>query len=304
MFANTFAAGGRVVRWWFHVNGTVTPGYDGSGNAIKISQSNISDVKSILDAAFAAGVSVNISLWSFDMLDATSTDDAEGISATTLANNKNLLTLDANRTAYIANVLTPLATALKGYHGLYSYEIFNEAEGMASDVTNAGWAESKVPEANIQRTVNWFASAIHDADPSVLVTTAAWTFQACDDRAGATNYYSDAALQAAGGKTNGTLDYYEVHYYSNDGTGNSPFVNKASFWDLDKPVLMGEFYALATDGVAADNIYTTLFGNGYKGAWAWEYTASSGNAADSQWPSMQAPMEALYKADASSLNCQ
>jgi hypothetical protein len=300
MFANTFAAGGRVVRWWLHTNGTVTPGYDSSGNAVVISQANISDIKSILDAAFAAGVSVNISLWSFDMLQS----GMEGISATTLTNNKNLLTVDANRTAYITNVLTPLVTALKGYHGLYSYEIFNEAEGMASDVPDAGWAATTIPEANIQRTVNWFASAIHDADSSALVTTAAWTFQACDDRPGTTNYYSNAALQNAGGMTNGTLDYYEVHYYADNGTGNSPYVNKATFWDLDKPVLMGEFYALATDGVAVDDIYTTLFTNGYKGAWAWEYTASSGNTANTQWPAMQAPMEALYTADAASLNCQ
>jgi hypothetical protein len=302
MFANTFAAGGRVVRWWFHTNGTVTPGYDGSGNALPISAANIADVKSILDAAYAAGVSVNISLWSFDMLQS----GMEGISAATLTNNKNLLTVDANRQAYITNVLTPLATALKGYHGLYSYEIFNEPEGMAnkSDVPDAGWAATTIPEANIQRTVNWFASAIHNADSTALVTNAAWTFEACNGQAGKKNFYSNAALQTAGGKTNGTLDYYEVHYYADDGSANSPFVNKSTFWDLDKPILMGEFYALATDGVAVNNIYTTLFGNGYKGAWAWEYTASSGNAANTQWPAMQAPMQALYKADASSLNCQ
>ena len=28
-FKNTYAAGGRVIRWWFHTNGTVTPGYGG-----------------------------------------------------------------------------------------------------------------------------------------------------------------------------------------------------------------------------------------------------------------------------------
>jgi hypothetical protein len=299
MFANTYAAGGRVVRWWFHTNGTTTPGYDSNGLAKPISQQNIADLKSILDAAYAAGVSVTISLWSFDMLQ----QGQEGISSTTLTSNTNLLTVDANRQAYVDNVLTPLATALAGYHGLYAYEIFNEPEGMASDVKNAGWAGAKVPEASIQKTVNWFAAAIHAADASALVTNAAWTFQACANIAGSTNYYSDAALQAAGGKQSGTLDFYEVHYYTDNGASNSCFTNPASHWGLDKPIVMGEFYAVATDGVAANDLYTKAFDNGYHGAWAWEYTQSGGNMANTQWPAMQAPMQALYTAHASSLDC-
>jgi hypothetical protein len=264
---------------------------------VVFSQSNIDDIKGILDEAYAAGVSVNISLWSFDMLQ----QGMENISATTLTNNKNLLTVDSNRQAYITNVLTPLATALKGYHGLYSYEIFNEPEGMASDVPNAGWAAAKVPEASIQRTVNWLAAAIHDADPNVLVTNAAWTFQAVS---GSTNYYSDTALVNAGGKSNGTLDFYEVHYYTDNGASNSCFTNTAAHWGLTKPIVMGEFYALVTDGVAIDDLYTKIFANGYAGAWAWEYEPSGGDMANTSWPAMQAPMEALYSADQSSVECQ
>src|SRR5262252_1795020 len=42
LFQNTFAAGGRVVRWWYHTNGTVTPGYDGNGLARPITAAAIS----------------------------------------------------------------------------------------------------------------------------------------------------------------------------------------------------------------------------------------------------------------------
>ncbi len=179
LYTNVYAAGGRIVRWWFHTNGAVTPGYT-NGEATPISQSNINDVKSILDAAYSAGVAVNISLWAFDML--------SGGQSAPITNNMNLLTNDTDRQAYITNVLTPLATALKGYHGLYSWEIFNEPEGMT---TEHGWTTSgggqEIDESYIQKTTNWFADAIHTADPSALVTLGAWTFLANSPAVG-TNY--------------------------------------------------------------------------------------------------------------------
>ena len=285
IFENTYAAGGRVVRWWFHTNGTVTPGYQGNGMAQDLPASHTAGVKAILDAAHAAHVAVNISLWSFDMEQGST----ENISAATTTNNTNLLTVDAYRQAYIDNYLTPLVTALKGYPGLYSYEIFNEPEGM----TPSGWAQNKViPESAIQKTVNWLASAIHTADPSALVTSSAQTFQTCSGVSGMASDYSDAALVAAGGKANGTLDYYEVHYYESNGTQYSCFLHPASYWKLDKKLVMGEFYSAATDGVAQDSAYTYLYDNGYNGAWAWSYT----EVAPYTWPSMQVPMQDLYTA--------
>jgi len=162
VFQNTYGAGGRVARWWFHTNGSVTPGYDANGLALPISCADIADVRSILDTAYEAGVMVNISIWSFDML--------EKLTPELQTNNKNLLTVDTNRQAYIDNVLTPLVTALKGHPGLYSWEIFNEPEGMATGSSYTGQGGTSVDESYIQRSVNWFAAAIHDADPSARVT--------------------------------------------------------------------------------------------------------------------------------------
>ncbi len=269
LFANTFNAGGRVVRWWLHTNGTVTPGYDGQGMAQALPAQDIADIKSVLDAAHAAGVGVNLSLWSFDMLQGPGS--GEDIPTNVLTDNQLLLTTDANRNAYITRVLVPLATALKGYPGLYSWEIFNEPEGM----TPAGWTGNStnmgltVSEAVIQKCVNLFASAIHTADPNALVTNGAVTLQYAAD-------YSDANLVAAGGAANGTLDFYEAHYYAGNGSKVSPFTHTAASWNLPdtKPIVIGEFYALATDGVAADDTYTTLYSQGYGGAWAWQYESN------------------------------
>ncbi len=285
IFKNTYAAGGRVVRWWFHTNGSVTPGYDSSGKAQKLPQSHIDGVKSILNAAHAAGVEVNLSLWSFDMLQSNA--------GNAHTNNQALLENDSNRLAYITNYLTPLVTALKGTPGLYSWEIFNEPEGMGPN----GWATYRTTEAFIQKTVNWFAGAIHTADPSAIVTNGAVTFDYCSNVSGKTNDYSDSALRAAGGKQNGTLDYYEVHYYTSNGSSNSCFTHSASSWKLDKKLVMGEFAAQATDGVAQNDLYTNLYTNGYDGSWAWSYEA------DYPWPAMQVPMQNLFKAHSDVGSC-
>ena len=162
-------------------------------------------------------------------------------------------------------------------------------------MTPSGWATYRVAESYIQKTVNWFAAAIHTADPTALVTNGSQEFQYCSNVAGKTNYYSDAALIAAGGKQNGTLDFYEVHYYTVNGTSNSAFLHPASYWGLDKKLVMGELYAKDTDGVLANDVYTYLYTNGYDGAWTWAYTA------DDPWPSMQAPMQALYTAQSAAV---
>jgi hypothetical protein len=290
IFKNTYNAGGRVIRWWFHTNGTVTPGYDSSGLAVQLPASHTAGVKAILNAAATNKVAINISLWSFDML-----QGSESIPAATLANNKSLLENDTNRQAYITNYLTPLVTALKGTPGLYSYEIFNEPEGMGA----SGWSTGgRTTEAYIQKTVNWLAAAIHTADPTALVTNGAQTFDYCSNGvSGKTNDYSDTALRSAGGKQNGTLDFYEVHYYTVNGASDSCFTYPASHWGLtDKKLVMGEFAAAATDGTALNDLYTKIYSNGYNGAWAWSYDA------DYVWPAMQTPMQNLYTAQQSTIN--
>jgi len=280
IFQNTHDAGGRVVRWWFHTNGTVTPGYNPDGTVKLIQQSHIDGVKAILATANSVGVAVNISLWSFDM--------AQDSAARVAANNKNLLTEDSIRQSYIDNYLTPLVTALKGTPGLYSYEIFNEPEGMST----TGWATQwKVDISYIQKAVNQWAAAIHAADPTVLVSNGSQTM---DYR----TKYTDGALTAAGGESTGTLDFYQVHFYQSNGQGNNVFANDRSHWGLsDKPLVIGEFSIDGTSPVSGNQSYTYLYEHGYDGAWAWAYTAND------KWPSMQAPLQALDSAHSDVANC-
>ena len=66
---------------------------------------------------------------------------------------------------------------------------------------------------------------------------------------------------AAGGKTNGTLDFYEVHYYTSNGASDSCFTYPASHWALDKKLVDGDLPAAATDGTAPNDLYTKIFSN-------------------------------------------
>jgi hypothetical protein len=278
IFQDTYSAGGRVVRWWFHTNGSVTPGYNSDGTVKKIQQSHIDGVKAILAAANAVGIGVTISLWSFDMA-----QDNAGAAA---ANNKNLMIQDSIRQSYVDNYLTDLVKGLKGTPGLYAYEIFNEPEGMSTTGWSTQW---KIDISYIQKAVNQWTAAIKAADPTIPVTNGSQTM---DYR----SKYSDSALVEAGGKATGTLDFYEVHYYQVNGSGNNVFANPRSFWGLsDKKLVIGEFAAYANDTspVAVSDSFTYLFTNGYDGAWAWSYTEGNSNY---KWPSMQTPMKNLYTA--------
>jgi len=305
IFKNVKASGGSAVRWWFHTTGITTPGYDSSGKAKAISNDNIADLKKILDAAHAEGVGLVISLWSFGMLDSDQTTDA-----TVRANNKLLLENDTNRQAYIDNVLTPMVTSLKGYPGLYAWEIFNEPEGMSSD--NGGWTKpdtGRTPAVNLQKTVNWFTAAIHTADPAALVTSSANNFATLSPSRGK-NLWSDSALTTAGGKANGKLDFYQVHYYNtySGANANSPFTHPQSYWGLDKKVVIGEFWTDTTDGVQAADLFTTLHSNQYAGAWAWQYVSVDNpppmSGASTIWPAMKAPMDKLLAAAPADLTCK
>ena len=285
IFKDTSDAGGRIVRWWFHTNGTVTPGYNSDGTVKKIQQSHIDGVKAILAAANSAGLGVVISLWSFDM--------AQDNASTAAANNKNLMTQDSIRQSYIDNYLTDLVKGLKGAPGLYAYEMFNEPEGMSTTGWSTQW---KIDIKYIQTAVNWWAAAIHAADPTVPVTNGSQTMDYCSNVSGKKNYYSDSALTTAGGKATGTLDFYEVHYYKVNGSSVNVFANPRSYWGLsEKKLVIGEFAAYADDTspVAVNDSFTYLFDKGYDGSWAWSYTEGNSNY---KWPTMQTPMQSLYDA--------
>ena len=83
------------------------------------------------------------------------------------------------------------------------------------------------------------------------------------------NYYKDDRLIAAGGDPDGTLDYYNVHFYGTQ--AQSPFNHPYSTWQLSKPLVVGEFFMQDTYGVPYQKLFEQLYLTGYAGAMSWQW---------------------------------
>ncbi|MFY0687226.1 MAG: discoidin domain-containing protein [Cyclobacteriaceae bacterium] len=269
------ANGGNALRWWLHTNGSNSPIVNADGMVTGIEFDNILAMKRVLDIAFEKGIVFSMCLWSFDMLQTGQGQDTDAM--------LNLMEDSANIQSYIDNALNPILDKLAIHPAVFTWEIFNEPEGMSRQF---GWTSAgKTDMSNIQRFVNMTAGAIHRHTPSALVSNGSWSFRASTDIEGNTNYYADDALIAQGGDQDGTLDFYQVHYYS-EHAGNefSPFHRPASHWGLDKPIVIGEFPADTLDrkadpDYATAQAYELAVKYGYAGVMSWAWTDNQFNDA-------------------------
>lgn len=269
IFRDVQEYGGNTMRLWLHTNGTSTPQWE-SGMVVGPGQGALDDLKQILDLAQLFDVNLKLCLWSFDMLQGV--DSQWELTREVVDRNTRLLTDESTLQAYIDNALIPMVEAVKGHPAVGAWEIFNEPEGM----TSYGWTPNTVDMSDIQWFVNRTAGAIRRADPDTPITNGSWNIRVMTDIGSFHNYYRDDRLVAAGGDEDGVLDFYSVHYYSQHfGEDQSPFHNDADHWELDKPIVVAEFWPTEQRGVQPEVLYTTLYDRGYAGALGWAWSAGS-----------------------------
>ncbi|MBK9576197.1 MAG: cadherin-like domain-containing protein [Fibrobacterota bacterium] len=269
-------SGGNAVRWWLFTNCSNDPQIDSTTKLVKgIEPNTIANVRKVLDMAYARGISISLCLLSFDMMKTNQT-------GADVVANKKILQTDEGRKAFIDNAVVPLVKSIGKHPAILNWEIFNEPEGMVKSIAGDwGSIADGIEISHVQKMVNQAAGAIHRAMPGVPVSNGCWAFIAGSNTiSGDRNYYSDSALKAVGGDNDGTLDFYMVHYYEWAGTERSPFHHPASYWGLDKPLVIGEFPAKGLSDkvgpMSPAQCWKYLFDNGYAGALGWTYTAHDG----------------------------
>jgi hypothetical protein len=282
--ADLVAAGGNTMRWWIHSDGSLTPEWGDVGGQRLVTgpgSSFIQDLRRALDIAHANHVYIVPCLWSFDML----RDNADRHPP--VRDNYRLLTEDAVLDSYIHAALEPMVRELNGHPALLAWELFNEPENMTEDwfKRDKAFYGGPVPTLeNLQHTQGKLAAAIHRVATAqhqvALVTTGSKSLgKYTSDVAGRTNLYRDDRLVAAAdGDVLATLDFYEPHYYDNEGDKGawSPFHHRASYWHLDKPIVIGEFASekplnLLGEVIETKDMCRRLVDYGYAGGWPWQW---------------------------------
>jgi hypothetical protein len=282
--SDVVSVGGNTMRWWIHTDGTTTPewgGADGQRRVVGPGGSFIADLRRALDIAGEYRVFIVPSLWSFDML------RDNDVRHPPVRDNYRLLSEDAVLGSYIENALVPMVRALNGHAALGAWELFNEPENMTEPwfPKDPAFYGGPVPTLErLQRTQAKLAAAIHRTARAegqiALVTTGSKSMGKYNsDAAGGTNLYRDDRLiAAADGDPLATLDFYEPHYYDNEGDAGawSVFHHPAAYWEVDKPIVIGEFYSreplnLLGEVVQPETMCRRLVDQGYAGGWPWQW---------------------------------
>ena len=272
----TRAAGGNAIRWWLFNNMSQSPTIDQTTHLVTGPKENtIANMKKALDIAEEYGVMVSMCLFSHNLME----PNQWGLYSEKLDIDANTKLFEDDGTeAFIKNVLEPVVKAIGFHKALMTWEVFNEPEGM----TTVGWTTKKMDKEKIQKFTNKVAAAIHNIDKRFLVSTGSVNIKY-------QSWWNDAELVKAGGEANGTLDFFQTHYYpyyQDDAV--SPFVNTAAqmatTYGYDKkPMIIGEFPASGWKGdtytssmaakteISTEECYRKAFDDGYAGALAWQY---------------------------------
>lgn len=291
--------GGNSIRFWLHPVGSgSSPKWDG-GYVTGTDGANtlIDELRLLLDYAESKNVLVTVCLWN-------------GADPQINQESINLMWDESKLSSYINNMLVPMATALKAHKALFAWEIINEAEGLVrageSDRescfdtqvlsgTGAGWANKYVPMKNLLGFINRQAAAIKNIRGNeIMVTASGWSEKATINAHGYKNYFSDSCLRKAGGQNSGTLDFYQIHTYSNcqcssgSWTSSQPMRNSPSDYNLDKPIILGEFSAVCSGKNSIEEMYRYFYEKRYDGAWGWQmYDEGQGHCSDGKTKTMR-----------------
>lgn len=285
---DTRAAGGNVIRWWLFNNMSQSPTIDQTEHVVSGLKTNtIANMKKALDIAEEYGVMVSMCLFSHNLMESENWGLYNG--KVDIIANRKLMGPEGTE-AFIQKALLPVLQGVGNHNALMTWEIFNEAEGMTTE--GNGWTKQKIAKDSVLAFANKVAGAIHDfSDTSTTMGGGKLLVSTGCVRADYLPWWSDASLVAAGKKSNGTMDFMQLHYYPfYQATGGSPFHKtyaemQAAYPFGNKPLVVGEFPAQGwnsstitatgksyqSSNTTTEQCYRYPFEHGYAGALAWDY---------------------------------
>ncbi|MDR1830302.1 MAG: cellulase family glycosylhydrolase [Candidatus Fibromonas sp.] len=281
------AAGGNTIRWWLFNNMSQSPVIDQSTHRVTgLPANTITNMKKALDIAEEYGVMVSMCLFSHNLMESNQWglyNDKIDITA-----NKALFSDDAAAEAFINKALIPVVEAIGNHPALMTWELFNEPEGM---IANHGWTDQRISIESIVDFSEKMADAIHENSTGTLVSTG---IHCASDL----QYWKDKNW----------LDFLQLHFYpEHQNSAQNPFDHPFSFWELDKPLVIGEFSAAGwnkerfsaykVESKTPEELYLYAYDNGYAGALSWDYNGFNdevaGNAVTHNYATAKPGMEAL-----------
>lgn len=311
MFAALQASGVNTVRWWVFADGRGAPEFAAtSGGAVSgLDANTLPSMADAITLAAQHNIRIVFNLWSFDMLMSDSTATARGEHA---GGHTDLITDATKRSSFLTKALQPmLAYPVSGtsytignHPNVLGWDIFNEPEFAISDLGSVNAGINPVTLAQMRQFVAETAGTIHrNSTQLVTVGSASLKWSSATVLGATGNIWTDAALTPYDAQ--GNLDFYQVHYYvwmNGDGvTWNySPLASSWATASFDKPVVIGELPANATDtGYTAGGMLDQLHTNCYGGSWAWSYDGVDGAGT---WTDTSAALKTFTTANAVEVN--